>query len=81
MPNQTVCPSCGWSFASEEADEPEAPEGPDQADEAEGETESPLETLRSLKRPILLIFLWPVLFILGMLILFVLAWVIRGLIR
>jgi hypothetical protein len=78
MPTQDTCPACGWSFGQGEAAEPDSPEPAADADTAAAGG-SPLETLRSIKRPILLVLFWPLLLAIGLLALVILAWLVRGL--
>jgi hypothetical protein len=61
--HQTVCPSCGWSFASESSDlddEPIVGEEKNASERSHAGRSSSLERLRALKRPVLWFFLWPV---------------------
>jgi hypothetical protein len=73
------CPACGWSYADKEGTllqeslaAPESPEEPEPAEPAGG-----LATFRSIRRPVVLLFLWPLLVMAGMLALALLGLLVR----
>jgi hypothetical protein len=78
---QARCPACGWSYAAEQEEvvpEEQAPaeeEGPGSAD-----APSPMDTLRSLKRPFFWLLLSPFLLMAGILAFALLAWLVSALI-
>ena len=79
---RSPCPACGWSYAGEGASAPEgqAPAGEEEPS-AQEEATSFMDTMRSLKRPVLLLFLAPVFVMLGVLVLALLAWLLEAGVR
>jgi ribosomal protein L40E len=72
------CARCGWSYATKEGQSLEAEETPEdeQPDSEDPSKASATETLRSWKRPIILLLLSPLFLVIGLLALFLLAKVI-----
>jgi hypothetical protein len=73
---QSTCAACGWSYASDEEGLPLDERAQDQSskDSEPVATESTMDTLRSWKRPVLLIFLSPLFVVVVVLALALLTW-------
>lgn len=73
---RSSCSACGWSYANDEG-EPAEEEPPDEWDDLkETETASGMDALRSLKRPVFMFFLAPLIIVAGLTVLFLLLWLV-----
>jgi hypothetical protein len=79
---QSVCPSCGWSYASA-GDEVTDEENVDDSDDGESRNgnASAMGVLRSIKRPVIWIIVAPFLIVAALVILFALSWLASTVMR
>lgn len=75
-PNQSKCQQCGWSYADPDETPGEWETDPRSADSA-GSDGSLLDNLRAIKKPVMMIYLGPLLLIIAMSVILVLGWFLQ----